>query len=207
MNLRRPAVIGLALAIAAGRGRAAEQLPPQWSYSASVYGYDVPDSEDYVNPNLSADHGRLHLETRYNYEAIDTVSLWAGANFSAGETWVFDATVMLGGVFGEVDGIAPGYRLSLTRGWFELSSEGEYFLDTHDHEENYIYSWTEVAGYPADWFRAGVAAQRTRAYESELSIQRGVFVGFTYKKFDAAAYVFNPGWEEPTYVLALRFDF
>jgi hypothetical protein len=113
---------------------------------------------------------------------------------------------MLGGVFGDVEGVAPGYRLSLTHGWFELASEGEYFIDTHDHEENYFYTWTEVAGYPVDWFRAGLAVQRTRAYESDLDVQRGPFVGFTYKALDVAGYVFNP-FDDPTYVLALRFDF
>jgi hypothetical protein len=99
-----------------------------WQFSASLYGYDVPESDDYLNPNFTADRGRLHFEARYNYEAIDSGSLWAGANFSVGESWVFDSTVMLGGVFGDVEGVAPGYRLSLTHGWFELASEGEYFI-------------------------------------------------------------------------------
>jgi len=194
----------LALAVSAAQ---AEEAEKDWEFSASVYGYDVPDSDDYVNPNFTADWRWLHLEARYNYEAIDATSLWFGANFHTGTKWVLDATVMLGGVFGDVEGIAPGYRLSLTRDWFELASEGEYFVDTHDHEENYLYNWTELAGYPTDWFRAGLAFQRTRAWESELDIQRGVFVGFTYKKLDVAAYVFNIGWEDPTYVLAVRVNF
>jgi hypothetical protein len=99
--------------------------------------------------------GAFHLEARYNYEALDTASVWGGANFSTGETWLFDSTVMLGAVFGDFDGVAPGFRLSLTRSWFELTSEGEYYFDFHDHEENYLYSWTEIAGYPTEWFRAG----------------------------------------------------
>jgi hypothetical protein len=178
----------------------------RWSFSASLYGYDVPDSQDYFNPNVTADRGRLHLEARYQYEAIDSGSVWAGANFSVGESWVFDSTVMLGGVFGDVDGVAPGYRLSLTHRWFGLASEGEYLFDAHDHADNYFYTWTEAAGSPVEWFRAGLAVQRTRAYASDLSIQRGAFVGFTYKAFDVATYVFNP-WDDPTYVLALRFEF
>jgi hypothetical protein len=200
-------VFALALALGALTPTAlAEETENRWSFSASLYGYAVPDSEDYLNPNLTADWGRLHLEARHNYEAIDSSSFWAGANFSAGESWVFDSTVMLGGVFGDVDGVAPGYRLSLTHGWFELASEGEYLFDAHDHEDNDFYTWTEAAGYPVEWFRAGVAVQRTRAYASDLDVQRGPFVGFTYKAFDVAAYVFNP-WDDPSYVLALRFEF
>lgn len=189
----------------------AEAAPPEapakaWEFSASVYGYDVPDSDDYVNPNVTADRGRLHLEARYNYEAIGAASVWAGANFSVGESWEFDATVMLGGVFGELEGVAPGYRILLTHSWFELNSEAEYFIDNHGHEGNYFYTWTEVAGYPLDWFRLGLAIQRTRAYESDLDIQRGAFVGFSFSRWDIAAYDFNP-FDDPTYVLAVRATF
>ena len=200
----RVGILVLALSIASAA--LAEDERPSWEFSASVYGYDVPESEDYWNPGMTADHGRLHLEARYNYEAIGATSLWAGANFSAGETWVFEATAMFGGVFGDLEGIAPGYRLSLTHSWFELNSEGEYFFDKHGHEGNYLYTWTEAAGYPVDWFRAGLAIQRTRAYESDLGIQRGAFVGFSYLSWDLAGYVFNP-FDDPTYVLAVRVSF
>jgi hypothetical protein len=180
--------------------------PQAWSFAVSAYGYDVPDSDDFVNPGFTADRGRLHLEARYNYEALDTASVWGGANFSTGEKWLFDSTVMLGAVFGDFDGVAPGFRLSLTRSWFELTSEGEYYFDFHDHEENYLYSWTEIGGYPTEWFRAGVALQRTRAYASDVEVERGVFVGFTYKSFDAAAYVYDPAGD-PFYVLGLSYEF
>ena len=178
-----------------------------WAFSAAVYAYDVPDDEDFVNPVVTADRGMLHLEARYNYEALDTASLWGGANFSVGEKWVFDSTVMLGGVFGDVEGFAPGFRLSLTRSWFELTSEAEYYIDNHDHEENFFYTWSEIAGYPLEWFRLGLSIQRTRAYETDLDLQRGPFVGFSWKSFDAAAYVFNPGSDDVTYTLGLSYEF
>jgi hypothetical protein len=204
--MARALLIAIVVASFAGTVRA-EEPAPSWAFSTSLYAYDVPESQDYVNPNVTADWGRLHLEARYNYEAIDSTSVWAGANFSAGTNWVFDSTLMLGGVFGDLEGVAPGYRVSLSHTWFSLNSEGEYFIDTHDSEGNYFYSWTEASGAPVEWFRAGLAVQRTRAYESDLDVQRGVFVGFTIKQFDVAAYVFNVGWEDPTYVLSLRLDF
>jgi len=178
-----------------------------WAFSLTAYGYDVPDDEDFVNPGFTADRGMLHLEARYNYEALDAASIWGGANFSIGTSWVLDSTVMVGGVFGDIEGIAPGFRLSLTHGWLEITSEAEYYIDNHDHEENYFYTWSEIAGYPLDWLRFGLALQRTRAYDTDLDIQRGPFVGLTYKSFDVAAYVFNPGSDDATYTLGLGFDF
>jgi len=53
----------------------------------------------------------------------------------------------------------------------------------------------------------GIASQRTRAYESELDIQRGFLAGFTYKAFDLSAYVFNPDQADPTVVFALAIEF
>ena len=202
----RPIACFLAVMLIAGT-ISAEDDGVKWESSASLYGYAVPDSEDYLNPNVTTDHGRLHLEGRHNYEGIGTWSLWMGANFHAGTKWSFDATAMFGGVFGDFEGLAPGYRIYLERSWFSLASEGEYFIDTHDHEGNYFYAWTEVAGAPTDWFRAGLAGQRTRAYASDLDIQRGPFVGFTYKMLDVAAYAFNLDQDDPTYVLAVRVEF
>jgi len=66
-------------------------------------------------------------------------------------------------------------------------------------------SWTNDYYDDVAWF--GLAVQRTRAYDTDLDIQRGPFVGFTYKSFDVAAYVFNPGSDDATYTLGLGFDF
>jgi hypothetical protein len=64
---------------------ALEHTENPWSFSTYVYGYLVPDSRDYVNPNVTADRGWLHLEARYNYEALETGSVWVGYNFTVGE--------------------------------------------------------------------------------------------------------------------------
>src|SRR5437899_1472187 len=71
-----------------------------WGFGLSVYGYIVPDSHDYAQPTITADHGMLHLEARYNYEDLKTGSVWVGANFSGGEKLSWELTPMLGGVFG-----------------------------------------------------------------------------------------------------------
>ncbi len=72
-----------------------------WSFSASAYTYFVPDDRDYVQPTLTADRGWLHLEARYNYEALDTSSLWIGYNYNVGDKVELELTPMLGGVFGD----------------------------------------------------------------------------------------------------------
>src|SRR6185503_11209076 len=101
-----------------------------WTILFSAYTYVVPDGRDYLQPTILADRGRLHLEARYNYESADTGSLWVGYNFHFGDELAFDFTPMLGGIVGDVTGVAPGYRFALSYWKLELASEGEYVFDT-----------------------------------------------------------------------------
>ncbi len=178
-----------------------------WSFGASLYTYIVPDSREFVQPTFSADRGWLHLEARYNYENLETGSAWIGYNFSVGNKLTFDVTPMLGGVFGNTTGVAPGYRFSLAYGRFELASEGEYVIDAGTRSGNFFYTWSELTYSPWDWLRVGLVAQRTKAYQTELDIQRGFLVGVAYKRIDVTTYVFNLGWTDPTVVLAVGVSF
>jgi hypothetical protein len=193
----------------------AQQSPPsppdtqerKWAFSASAYTYFLLDDDDYLQPTVTADRGWLHLEARYNYEALETGSAWLGFNFGGGKTVEWTFTPMIGGVFGDTDGVAPGYKGSLTWRKLELYSEGEYVFDAADSADNFFYNWSELTYAPTDWFRFGIVGQRTRVYESDRDIQRGLLVAFTYKRLDVAGYVFNPDDSSPIVVIALRIDF
>jgi hypothetical protein len=218
MTATRPlAIFGVAILLVAGAaaqtsaGSTSSSLPDsptdQWSLSFNISGYVVPHDRSYASPTFSADRGWLHLGARYNDEDKETGSLWLGYNFSAGEKLVFEATPMIGGVFGTTTGLAPGYLASLSWKKIELSTEGEYVFDTKDRTGSFFYSWMELAYSPRDWCRAGLVAQRTKAYHTDLDVQRGLFVGFSHKKMDFTTYVFNAGWTDPTVVLSLGFNF
>lgn len=49
--------------------------PNPWAFSLITSGYIVPGGESYVWPDFSADRGWLHLEARYNDEALRTGSM------------------------------------------------------------------------------------------------------------------------------------
>jgi hypothetical protein len=179
----------------------------EWSFSAMASASFVPHSRDDVAPAFTADRDWLHLEARYNYEDLDTGSLWAGYNFSIGNKLVLEATPILGGVFGNTTGIAPGYRLSLSYRRLDLYSLGAYVFDTGNNSQNFYYTWSELAYSPADWFWVGLVALHAEAFESKLNIQRGLLVGFAYKKVDFTTYLFNLGWEDPTVVTSVGVRF
>lgn len=186
---------------------AVEGAAPAWSSSASLFQYFVPEDQDYAQPTFAADHGRWHLEARYNYEALKTGSAWLGYAFSAGHEWKMDLTPMVGGVFGDLHGVAPGYALTLGWSKLELDSEGEYFFDFEDSSEDFFYNWSELFLSPTDRWRAGLAIQRTRAYQTGLDLQRGFLAGVSYPRVNFTAYVFNLGWEDPTVVISADVSF
>ncbi len=186
---------------------AEEPAEPAWSFGASAYTYIVPDSREYFQPTLTADHGWFHTEARYNYESLDTGSVWLGYNFSGGGKVSWEITPMLGGVFGDTTGIAPGYRGSISWWKLELSSEGEYVVDVGDSSGSFFYNWSELTLSPLDWLRFGMVTQRTKLYETDRDIQRGVLLGFSYRHADFTAYVLNPDESKPTVVLAVAFGF
>jgi hypothetical protein len=150
----------------------------QASYAASASLYFLEDDEDYLQPTVALDRDRLHLEARYNYEDRDTASAWIGINLAAGDALSLEFTPMLGVVAGRTKGIAPGFKVTL--GWRSLG--------------------------PAKHWRIGIAAQRTRVYETDFDIQRGLLLGASFGRLDVTAYVLNPD-ESPTVVLAAAAGF
>ena len=202
----------LAQTTATGPPSLATPTPPvaddnPWSFSAAVYNYIVPDGGSYVQPTFTADRDWLHLEARYNYEALDTGSAWVGYNFGGGEKLAWEFTPMLAGVFGKVTGVAPGYKGSLS--WWKLGlySEGEHVFDKSDSPNSFSYTWSELTLAPVESFRFGLVTQRTYADQSGRDIQDGALVGFSYRKVDVTGYVFNPGDDEPTFVIAVGVRF
>jgi hypothetical protein len=181
--------------------------PDKWSFAASASTYILQDEGAYVQPTLIADRDWLHLEARYNYEALTTASFWIGYNLSFGKDLVLDLTPMVGGVIGDVSGAAPGYRLGLTWQRFEFTSEAEYLFDAAGSSGNFFYCWNEITYSPEDWCWFGVAAQRTRAYESDLDLQPGLLAGFAWKQLNFTAYLFSPGSDDMAVVLSVGVDF
>jgi hypothetical protein len=179
-----------------------------WTYSAYASAYFLPPGDDdYLQPTFTTDHNWLHLEARYNYEGIDTGSVWAGYNFSVGKKVTFEGTAMAGVVFGDTSGVAPGFKATLIWTKLKFYSESEYLFDTNESADSFFYAWSELSWAPADWIRLGLVGQRTKAYQTDRDIQRGILVGFSGGRVDFTAYWFNPDERSPTVVVTLGLNF
>lgn len=179
----------------------AQQPPPpaapeselsKWGFDLSAYVINPPGHDPYTATTLAADRDWLHLEARWNYEALHTGSIWVGSNFEWKNEVELAVTPMAGVVFGDVDGVAPGVELDAKWKWLEFYDESEYVISTNDSEDNFIYSWAELTVAPVDWLKTGLVAQRTRAYDTRLSVDRGLLLSLSHGPVTGTIYWFNP---------------
>jgi len=71
-----------------------------------------------------------------------------------------------GGVFGNLNGIAPGCALTLT-------------YKPAESREQLLLHLGRLRTHRCPGWKWGVVSQRTRVYHTGLDVQRGVLVGFT----------------------------
>jgi hypothetical protein len=212
--LRRLAARGAAaVAIAAGAAGGAlgddTGIRPgsPWEFSLNGFYYFPRQDDNFGLLVGQARKDKLHLEARYNYEALDTGSLWAGRTFAGGESLTWEITPMVGAVFGQINGAAPGFEASLAWRRLDLYVEAEYVFDFSAKEDSFFYAWSELAYSPWAWLRFGLVTQRTRLYRSDRDVQRGPFVQLNLGEAVLGVYVFNPGSDDLVGIVSLGASF
>ena len=199
---------GAATAEDAGSGRrAAPPTKPSWDFALTAYPTSVRHGDDYTSWIGAADRGALHLEARVNYEAVGARSAFVGWTFSGGDDIAWEVTPIIGGAWGSTRAFVPGVEASVSSGRFDFYIEGEYVRDHGDLDGSYVYAWSELGFKPVEWLRAGLVAQRTRAYGGERDIQRGPFAQLTWRNFTLGGFWFNPGASDQVFVLSFGATF
>ena len=177
----------------------------EWEYGVET---DLYFTDPFIFlPIFTADKGKLHFEARYNYEDLKTATAWVGYNFFGGDEFEYFITPMVGGAFGRTNGIAPGLEFTLGYAGFELYSESEYLFDFESEENNFFYSWTDFTYSPLDWLWFGISGQRTKLYDTEVEIDRGLILGAAYRNFEITGYFYNPFTDDVFFMMALSTEF
>jgi hypothetical protein len=200
------AVVALALALApAARGQEAAKDPgastqkPAWQYALYLDGYAGGDSPGYLVPTVFADRAPLHLEARYNYEDLRTASLHLGYTFPfGGESAFVKVTPMIGAVFGNTRGIAPGAEVEARWGRLAFWLEAEFLIDTGTGENDYLYTWSELDLYLVPWLWIGGSVQRMKLEATPTEVDVGPMIGVGKQG--------SPGWSLSFYAYGLARD-
>jgi hypothetical protein len=184
-----------------------DSLKSPWAFSTSLYYYIVPEEKNTTTIIGYADYKNWHFEARFAYEDRKTGSVFGGYRFETGNKFVFGATPIIGFVFGNTDGIAPGLELDASYKIFDYYSETEYVIDISGKENNFLYVWGELGVTPLKSFRTGYTYQRTRLYQSQFEVQQGIFAEYSFWKLTTGVYFFDPFSESQFVIAALSFDF
>ena len=206
--MRRPALLAVIL-LAAAPHLSAQTSPaaPPWTGGVSLLQYLIPDEPDFLIVRGTASHGAMRVEGRWNWEELNTGSLFAGRTFAGGDRLELEFTPSLGLVAGELDGVAAAAEFSAVLGPVDFYLEGEYVVDVRTSENDFLYSWSEVGLTPVAPLRLGVAAQRLRVYQTPLELERGAFLAFTRGRFTVSGYLFNPATDYQYVVASLDVEF
>jgi hypothetical protein len=175
-----------------------------WGYDVSAFVYVPQDDDVFTAPTVSADRGALHLEARYNYEDLETGSVFIGRNIEFEDKDVSGSIVpVFGVVAGNTAGIAPGVNIDLTWGRFEFSTETEVVVELPESDQSFLYSWVEATLEPIHGLRFGVAGQRTKVKDVGVDQRRGPMLSISARRAWLGFYWFDPDRkDEQTLVFA-----
>src|SRR5262249_5088649 len=152
---------GLALALILVCAEAARADAEAWTLAASGFVYAPPDQDVFFSPIVDADRGALLLEARYNYEDLETGSIFVGETFLFGKDVSGTVAPLVGLVLGKTDAAAPGLKLDVAWRRLEFYTESEVVIDFHDVADSFLYSWLEGKFAATKDIRLGVVGQHT----------------------------------------------
>lgn len=174
---------------------AAPAAAAQWTGGITAFLFDPPHDDTYGLAIVTADRAALHLEGRYNYEGLETASVFGGWTFVSEGDVAVTFTPMLGLVIGKSDGVAPGAEAEVSWRALVFYVESEYVVEFEGGDGNFLYTWIEATASHA-WLRGGLVAQRTTAYQTDLEIQRGLMLEAARASWSLGVYWFNPDRSE-----------
>ena len=176
-----------------------------WEFSGSVFYSEPPGSEDRLTPILYADRGNLHLEARYNYEDLQTFSIFGGWTFASEGELAVAATPMLGAAFGETEGVVPALELDV--GWRRIAwyAEMEWLIDLEDRDDDFFYSWSTLTYGFTEGLSAGLVVERSKLVDTDTAVQPGLALELSHGNAGLSLYAYDLGTDDAYLVVALGF--
>lgn len=148
----------------------------------------------------------FYLETRYNYEAVKTFSVFSGKVFEKRRGSLTSGfTPMIGLSFGDFNGISAGLKLDLARGQVSFSSEMQYSISLSPGTASFYFNWSEALVDLSDHFFAGLALQFTGESGKAL-VQPGLVTGLSIGNFCLPVYFFNPFAGNRSLMVGLNYE-
>ena len=179
-----------------------------WSATAAAYCYFISGEELHPTIIATADHKSLHLEARYNYEDVNTVSVFAGYTWEKSSSkFDLNITPMAGISAGNTNGVLPGLEIDASFSKLNFYSENEYMLDFTGKENNFFYSWTQLSTPVLKNTQVGLISESLRWYKTKFDLQKGVYIEYAKRNITLDLYYYNPLSSYDFMVAAVTYEF
>lgn len=146
----------------------------------------------------------FYTEMRYNYEALQTGSLYMGKSFSKKGAVNYTITPMLGIVAGEFNGGAIAMNMDVTIKKIAASIQTQYTINKDTAKNNFFFNWSELTYQPQRWFYAGISTQQTIVNKERLMSEYGILAALIIKKLTIPVYVFNPLSKTQNFIIGVN---
>ena len=146
----------------------------------------------------------MYTEMRYNYEALQTASVYAGKSFTEKGKLEYTITPMLGLVFGNFNGGSVALNIEATHKKTFASMQTQYTMSTIASENNFFFNWTELGYQPLKWFYAGASTQQTIQRAGNVQSEYGVLAGFIIRKITIPVYAFSPFSKNQNFIIGVN---
>lgn len=147
-----------------------------------------------------------YAEGRYNYEAINTLSLYGGKTFEKKGVFSYAASPILGVVLGQMNGGSAGLNLELDFRKFYFNTQSQYTFSVQQRSKSFVYSWSDLTYQLSEKFAAGISVQQTKLYQVNGALERGFLIKPTYKSFTFPLYIFKPESRDRYFVLGINYE-
>jgi hypothetical protein len=147
-----------------------------------------------------------YMEGRFNYEALNTLSLYAGKTFERKALFSYAASPIAGVVLGKMNGGSVGLNLQMDYRNFDFNTQSQYTFSIQQRSNNFIYSWSDLTYKLSEKFAAGLSLQQTKLYQLNGALEKGFLVKAAYKSWSFPLYIFKPESSERYFVLGLNYE-
>ena len=145
-------------------------------------------------------------EARYNFDELNTFSLYAGRKFSGSGNLSWEAIPLVGGLMGQMTGGSVGVNFGMDFRKLFFESQSQYSFSIENATDKFFYSWSELGYNATAWLYAGVAVQQTNIYKTIGKLEPGCMIGFSIKNWTIPFYAFNTVDEERYFVVGLNWQ-
>jgi len=147
-----------------------------------------------------------YFEGRYNYEEMNTFSLYVGRSFSKTDKLSYSIIPMLGGVVGNFKGGSAGVNAVVEYQRLFFSTQSQYTRSFHERSTDFFFTWSELAYQPWQWVYFGLSTQQTYLPKiRSLVSEPGVVLGFSVDRWSFPLYYFN-STNNKYFVLGINFS-